>query len=423
MNTTIPAASPTARVRALLGSQTGLLMLNGILMNLVGVAFWKLVTVYYTQEQVGAYQTFVAATFIAQTLGGFGLAYGVNIFMPTDRKQAIPFTNAVLTLYLLGLLLAGLAYALVAPWFGWSLQSPIWFFVLYVLVVGFFNFIDHFFGLLNAAWAVVTDNLVSNIVRIALIAFLVGLGAFGPMWTNVIGMGVSLIVSFIFLLPKVLPGYRPRATVDWPLWKQVTPLSVAQAASGWFWSLPPQLITLVAAGLYGNAVIATYQTAWLYAATLQIIASAFAVRIVVMLRETPPEHAWRGTAKILTGTALTTTLAVIAAFVAAPFILEIFGREYRTAALEFIPALLVGVLPFSIQTVLIHGARQRQQHALVWTASIGAPLVTLIALYVLRPLGPASSGWAWTMGQIAVTVVLLGAFLLEERGKRKEKSM
>ena len=418
MTPDLPATRPQSiatRLRDLLASQTGLLMLNGILMNLVGVVFWKLVTVHYSKEQVGAYQAFAAAAFIAQNLGGFGLAYGVNIFMPTDRRQAIPFTNAVLTLYLIGLVVAALAYGVVAPLTGSSLHGPLWFFVLYVLVVGFFNFIDHFFGLLNAAWAVVADNLVSNLVRLALIAALVGLGTAGPMWTNLIGMGVSLVVSFAFLLPRALPGYRPQVRVDWALWKTVTPLSVAQAASGWFWSLPPQLITLIAAGLYGTATVATYQTAWLYAATLQIVASVFATRVVVLLRESAPERAWQVTAKAIGSTTAFTVLAVAAAWLAAPFVLTIFGREYRDESLAFIPALLVGTLPFSLQTVLIHAARQRQQHALVWITSLGAPLVTVVALYALRSLGPVSSGWAWTVGQVAVTVVLVVAFALERR--------
>ena len=417
----VPASWPLGllkRLPLMLGSPTGLLLVNGVLVNLFGAVFWLLATGLYAANTVGVYATFTASVIVAQNIGSLGLAFGANRFLPHDDAGAARFINAIMTLAGLGWLIAAVGVVGVSALIGWNTAASgigVAFFVVYVIALGPFGFFDHLLSLRGASWAVVVDNLVSNVVRLGLAAALVGMGIWGLLWSNLIGVAISLAVTLFVLMPRIIPGFRARPTINRALWRRVLPYSLMHSASGWLWALPPQLVIMIGASLFGATVMAFYATAWLYAAAVQFASGALATRAVVDLRLAAPGKLRSVTRTALWRGAAAGSLSAAAGWLCAPLILSLFGDTYQREAMIYVPWLMVGILPNAIAAVLTQAARQRAQERLTWTACLAGPVVTVLALVVARGYGPEATGFAWAVGQLAVAAVLVGALAFEHR--------
>jgi len=173
-------------------------------------------------------------------------------------------------------------------------------------------------------------------------------------------------------------------------------------------TLPP-IIVLHEAGAKSSAF---FYPPWLIATTLSLVTTNLSISLVVegaFDRDRLALHtrqAARQVARLLLPIA-----AVL--FLAAPFVLRLFGAEYADEGSLLLRLLAVGLIPSSV-CILSFGLARVQDHVrtLILNQILLAALVLGLSVILIPPLGITGVGVAWLAAQAAVALVL---FMVELR--------
>jgi O-antigen/teichoic acid export membrane protein len=386
----------------------------------VGTLYWALASRLYSAEVVGVSSAAVAALTFLSGVAGLYLDGALFRFLPRAGDMtgrlirttfAVTIAAAVIasSVFLIGIDVwtPELSFARSS---GWSVLATIGGIVTSCLLILEDGALT---GLRRASW-VPLKNMAYNTAKIPLVALL---ASFVPKY----GILIAWLIPGFIVAPIVYLLTRPLVSTHRDLTRlrqeQITAGQVAHYAAGnyvgylctlAYRTLPP-LVVLHEAGARSSAF---FYPPWLIAITLSLVMTNFSISLVVEGAFDPERLALHTRQAAKQAARLLLPIAAVL-FLAAPYVLRLFGAEYADQGSLLLRLMAVGLIPSSI-CILSFGLARVQDHVrtLILNQILLAALVLGLSMALIPSLGITGVGVAWLAAQTAVAVPL---FLMELR--------
>ncbi|GAA4819533.1 lipopolysaccharide biosynthesis protein [Streptomyces ziwulingensis] len=386
----------------------------------LGFLFWVVVARFYTPVQVGIATSLISAMSLISYLSQFGLNSTLVRF-----PAATPARNAQLTLALCAVAGAGgllaLGYLAGLPLYGEKLlfvrDNPLAVtgFVLLCACAALNQLAKSVFtGARAPELNVLSDGLAQGVVKLALPAFLTGLGMYGIVGSTGAGFAAAVVCA-MFLMRRRL-GFRFAPRVGGTRLREQFGYSLASYASGLLNLVPQLVLPLIVLHHLGAAATGYFYVAFQIAALLNAIAFSVGEALFAEGSHDPGQLPvlLRRTAVIIAA-AQTPAAAAIAA--GSGLVLWVFGPGYADAAGPLLVAFALGSLAVALSSWANFALKvTRQLRQLIVNNAVFA-LVTLTLALLWADRGLVWIGWAWGLGNLASGLVAVTALLRGRRGR------
>ncbi|MCV0426182.1 MAG: phosphotransferase [Roseibium sp.] len=419
---THPATSDTLQpIRQIKNAlKTAPLLVNGYAMiastgltSLIGLVFWMAATHLYDQEQVGLGAALIAAMSAISYFGQLNLSTVLNRFLPTAGQQAAPL---IFKAYLAAGLLSGtlaLCFALTIGTFSAPLRiltdDPVMtaIFVFATVIWTVFALQDAALSGLRLSVIIPFENTVYAILKIA---FLVGFAFLMTTPANGIYLGWTLaLVPVVFvvnvLIFRHLALRKAAGTADPVDLKAVYGFLTWDYAGSIFLTAAFGLAPLMISSIAGVEANAPYHVAWTFAYSVYLIGRSMSISLLAESAAFP-ERIARLTADTFCHTMLMVAGAVTTLWIAAPYLLELFGAVYVAQSTSILRVLVLACLPWAATTTVVAALRARGQTRSVAALQLATLIIfTAASAWLLHRTGALGVAFGWL---IAHSLVLTG---------------
>jgi len=180
-------------------------------------------------------------------------------------------------------------------------------------------------------------------------------------------------------------------------------------------SLPPQLLPILVVGILGSVDAGLFSITWFVGSLCFFISPAVCQALLAEGSLRPEELDRKTRAAVwLSAVLLAPPVVVYVAFGSA--VLGLFGTTYAAHGTTLLVILAVSAVPDLVTNVAV--ARYRVQSRLGAAAVVNTVIAVVAvggAAWALPRYGINGAGWAWTAGQVAGCVVLLGVLAVDRR--------
>jgi O-antigen/teichoic acid export membrane protein len=421
--------SIVTRVMALmkqpLFANAGYLMGISLLGPAMGFVFWWLAARFYSPEDIGTASAVWAAIVLVSGIAGLGIDKGIVRFLP-ESEAPHGLLNTALTFSTLTALVTGGIY--LAGSTAWSpslaLMQQNGLYVLFFLVLAVNETLRTVIRMSYVAnqKAQYTLLLVSvlNGSRLAMVAVLAGLGATGLLGSMALASMVALVVGWFWFLPQVQSGYRIGLKWNWANLRVLIPYSIGNHLASLLAQISQTVLPILTLELLGPvsngyAYIA-WQLGWLLSSPgVSLGISAFAEA------SNDPKSLEVILARAATiGLALTAFVA-LAAGIAAPWLLGIFGASYVLEATGLLRWLaLAAPLVVMTQLFFTYLRVRKQVKSLSLLSGMIAVVTVGVAALLMPRIGISGGGIGWLVSNslaaaMALIVAMRGGVVKEMR--------
>jgi O-antigen/teichoic acid export membrane protein len=274
-------------------------------------------------------------------------------------------------------------------------------FIAFVIVIDLGAVVRETFVACRQSQYALGYTLIANLGRLVFILAGARLGMGGIVAAVCLGYGLALFAAWA-RLPRVVAGYRPRPEWDWALLKSITPFSFGNYLVNFLGQinqiiLPLMVLAISGAWASGTAYIPLMLSALLVSPGLALAMSAFAEGANQQGRS---PAIFARAVKL----ALPVTLAAAAiAFLAAPWILRLFGAANSPESLALFRWLALASVPIVVNQ--LYCSWLRVQNRTLWLVLFSAFIAGFILAGVYRFL-PSSGIQA--IGAITLIANCLG---------------
>ncbi len=394
------------------------LMMNTAMGSALGFFFWVIMTRVYTKEDIGFAVALFSTVSFAGTLGLLGISVSLIRYLPeADDKENL--LNVSLTIVGIASLIMGAAYLLVIAAFGldlsFVLDSPVYLLgiVLGAFAVGAGTILDNAAVALRRAdvsmWRTIVLGVAKIPVALAIALTLTapfGVGRLGVFLALVVGTGISVLVEGVWLLPRILPRFRPRPRFDF---KRLGPMfrfsagnyiAMSTGAAGGL------LLTPLILAVSGPSAVTYFYVGSAVASLLGVIPSAtfssFYAEASRKEANGTERHRDERRAILLSTTLLVPAIVVMWIF--AHFLLLIFygNEDYASNAEGVLRILVFASVPGLFSNVLVTRVRVRRRSLpLIVGTAIGTIVNLGIGYAFLQSNGITGLAVATVLGSVA----------------------
>lgn len=221
------------------------------------------------------------------------------------------------------------------------------------------------------------------------------MGVYGIVGSWGLAVFISMIVAMVFFLPKVQSYYRPRASINASLIKQLVPYAFGSYSISLFSSGPRLLLPLIVLNVAGPSENAYFFIAWSLAELTFSIPVATSLSLF-STGSNSQDTLHKDIGKSLKITFLFIVPAVLIFILAGHWILLLFGQTYTTHSLLLLQILAFSSIPTAVN--YIYSAVLRIQNKLRELTIIRGliAIVTLVPAYYMVPIyGIVTVGVIW----------------------------
>ncbi len=397
------------------------LMANSVVGQGLGFFFWAVVTRVYQQSDVGfAVALFSTVGFVA-SLSLLGQNISIIRYLPETEDKA-DLVNTTLTLVGLTAVLLSLGFLLVIAVFGlelsFVLESPAYPFLIVVgcLASALGPILDNAAVALRRSdipmWRTVALGIlkIPLAVTIALtLSVSLGVGRFGVFLALVAAMGASVLIEGLWLLPRILEGYRPRIRTQFARLRPMMRFSNGNYAAGVVGGAGTALLPLLILNVLGpsgpkNA--AYFYVAFAVAGLLTVISgAAFTSFYAEASYRSSDRHRDERRALLLTLALLAPAIVVFWVF--AHLVLELFGGatgSYADVATQPLRILTLASIPAVANNLLATRVRvRRRTRPLIVGAAISTVVMLSLGYTLLTTTGITGLSFAYVIASVAPT--------------------
>lgn len=396
-----------------------LIMSTSVIGSGLGFFFWLVVARFYDKNDVGyAITLFQTVSFVA-SLGFLGLGVALVRYLPESDHRA-PLLNASLTLATVVTLALGVDFILgvriFAPSLEFILNSPVYIVAVLATAVSVTaaNHLDQASYALRRADAVVWRTTVFSVVKIPLafvfVLFALTRGRIGVFMAIAIAFVAAVVLEAFVLLPRILPGFRPRPNLDYRPLMPMMRFSAGNYASiviGNAGALLLPLLILSVLGPVGAENAAFFYIATIVAGLLGIIPSAtftsFYAEASQKNESNAQRHLKERRAILLSVLLLIPGIAVLW-FFSEPMLTWFGDPAYASGAVGSLHILIFGSIPTFLNNILGTRVRvRRKTRPLIVGASITAVVTLALGYTLLASNGIDGLSLAVVLGSAAQT--------------------
>lgn len=397
------------------------LMLTNVVGQGLGFFFWLIVTLVYSKADIGfAVALFSTISFVS-ALALLGFNVSLIRYLP-DAEDPADLLNTALTLVGVASLVFGVAFVLVVAGFGLELSfilaSPAYVISLLagVLACSLGPVLDTAAIALRRSdvqmWRVFYLGVLKIPIAVGLAmtaAPLFGIGRLGVFVALVVAMGGSVLIEGVWLIPRVLPGYRPRLRTAFgrlrPMMRFSNGNYVANTIGSAGGALLPLLILETLSTDAATNVTYFYIASTVAGLLTVISSSAFTSFFAEASYQNANRHRDERRALLLTLALLAP--AIIVFWIFAYFVLELFGgasSAYADAATTPLRILTLAAIPAVANNLLVTRVRvRRKTFPLIVGSCIFTVVVLVLGSFLLVSAGITGLAIAFVIASAAPT--------------------
>ena len=390
-------------------------MANTMVMAGLGFFFWMVVARLYTEAEVGWGAAVISAMTLLARLSTLGFGNALVRFLPKAEKPTeiinTCFTlSGIAALALAAIFIVGID--LWSPALGFIQRTPLFaaafagFVVLWVLS----GLVDYIFIAKRRAEFALAKGAIFALLKIPLpILLVLFFHTFGIAAAWGIAIGIAVVFSLFFLLPRVQNRYWPVPKLNIRAISKMWGYSTGSYLASLFTSAPALILPLMVVNIIGAEHNAYFYVAWTIASLLSAIPFAvsqslfaegahFEDRLEVNIR-----RAFKFIFLLLVP-------AVALLFLLGNWLLSLFGDSYSTNGLTLLwilslSSLLIGVIAI-YKSILRVKDRIRE---LTIISGFIAIVVPLGSYFIMPIIGIVGIGYVWLAAQGVVTLYILFA--------------
>jgi O-antigen/teichoic acid export membrane protein len=401
------------------------LMIVSAVSALFGFAFWLIAARFYSPTDVGLASAAISGASLLAMLANLGLGHGLIRFLPHSGKNANSLINSCFSLGSLTSLVLALIFLgginLWSPALVFIKENPIYFtiFLLFVLASTLSGLNGETFMAERRAGFVLAGGLIFNLLRLPLVILLAAFfHSFGIFTSLTIAVGVALLISVFFFLPRAQPGYRPFFAVNRKVLNETLHFSFANYLSVLFWTAPGLVLPIMVVNLLGAELNAYFYIAWAIGGMLSVIPGAASISLFAegsYEQERLGINIWRSLKMILL--LLVPLVMLVLAF--ADRLLLLFGTAYAQNATTLVRILAIACLPLAVNIVYLAIKRVEKKLKVIVSLTAFVAVVTLGLTYLLLPyMGINGAGIAWLVSQAIIALVITASWLRRQSAVR-----
>ncbi len=356
----------------------------------LGFFFWLLTARFYTPSDVGYAVALVQTLGLIATFANLGLGIGLIRFLPgTDEKTNL--VNSSVTLAGGMTLILSAAFLVIVnvavPDLSFIQGNPIYPAVILVttLAIVLPSVYDQVSFAVRRADVLLWRTLILAVAKIPLVAGFAFLpltrGRLGVFMALSIAYVVSTLIEVVYLVPRVLPGYRPRPQLEFGSVRPMLRFSLGNYSAGSISAAGGLLLPILILDILGPAgadSVAYFYIASLVAGLLGIIPGATFTSFYAEASQRNANRQPDELRAILLSAGLLVP-GVAALWIFSEQVLTWFGNPaYASGSLGALRILIFGSIPGFLNTILLTRLRLRKKSAPLIVASAISTAVTLV---------------------------------------------
>ena len=374
----------------------------------LGFIFWMIAARLYDPLQIGIASALVSASGIIASLSLLGLNNSILRYLPTSKRPQELFGSsliAVLTVCIIGGLIAGIFFPLLSPRIGFVTHS-IWLllvFTIFSACIAANVIIDSVFMANRSTQHVLIRNILQSCMKLVLPILLVSLGSFGLFSALGLGSLAALLLGILILSKHFNLSFRP--IVDRHTMRPMLSFSGANYFVSMLGSLPGFLLPIIIVNRLGAEQAAYYYVAFLIASMLFVIPAGIASTVLAEGSYYDSKQSNQRKSLIFIYAVLLPLVIFICLF--GSFILHFFGFNYANQSTSALQILAISSLfsAFNYSRAAILNIRH-QIYRLVIVHVIEAVSVLICVLSFLS-IGINGVALGWLVGQAIMSISYL----------------
>jgi len=386
---------------------------SSVVTTSMGFFFWMTVARFYSTTELGFGSAIISAVNIIAIFSVIGLNFSIIRFLPGADKPR-EMINSCLTLSGLVSLFAAVIFLVGTDFWSPALSfvkdNAIFFLIFVAMAVlsTLSTLVGSVYIARRRAVFVLFTETTGSLLKIPLV---VGFAAFlhtsGVIASLSMAIGIALVISVLFYLPRVENGYRPVPSFNLSqvrvVWKYATNSYLASLLTRG----PILILPLMVVNMLGTDNNAYFYVAWtvanvLAAVTRSISQSLFAESV------NSSKDIKKNVARSVLFTCLLLIPAIVVLIAVGKWILLAFGPSYSDNALRLLWLLAISSLPRGIIHIYsgLLRAQDRLKELLI-IRSLMAVAVLISSWFVIPVYGIIGIGYIWlaihTLAVIAIT--------------------
>lgn len=425
------ARSPGEGVKSLYGvsfyRNALYLVQSSVIGPLLGFAFWLIAARFYSTSDIGIASALIAGMGLLSSLSLSGLNIGLVRFLPEEEDKR-GMINSCFTIVGMYSIVLAVIFIVGAPlWspalsFLWKdMKFPLSF-VIFTMMTSLFLIQGQAFVALRAAKFAFSMQMISQGLKVALVAMLVSFGVFGIFSSWGIPALIAVLVGNLFFLRKVQPGYFPFPSIKKRMVSDIAHFSLRNYGAEVirFGGAPLYILPLMVVNVLGAEPSAYFRIA-LGIATMFFMVPGVITMALFAEGSCEPEKFHTNVIKAIKLIFLLLLPATLVILLLGDKILYLFGSEYSENGLKVLWILALSSIPLAINELYVVMKRVELKVKPVIYVYSGIIIPTLGGSYVLmNTVGLTGVGLGWILGQGAVAIftsVLIVRWLISNKEK------
>ena len=394
------------------------LVLSSGLTAVVGVAYWAVAARTADLETVGHNSTLLSAIMLIGGVAHLNMTHALLRFVPVAGGAA---RRLVLGGYLVAAVLSSLVGGVFA--LGASVWAPeavetlghgrlVVFFMIACPVWALFTVQDYVMTAVGRARFAPLENVVFAVLKVGLLLVAVSVTVAGGIALSwMVATAVIVLVVNAWLLMRVLPAHgRERAADAEPITiGSVGRFVRADYAGAIFWQSALTGMTVLVGARLGGEQAAVWNIVWQIGLSLFLVASGMGQSMIAHNATDPGRVEAARRAMVLRSLTLIVPVVVVLV-VAAPWVLWVFGPQYRDAGTGTLILVALAAIPNVIVSSAMSTARVRRRTGQQFAVPASVAGIVLVTSWILMPyLGILAVGLAWLLGSgIVASIIMIG---------------
>ena len=386
-------------------------MMNNLALGLTGFFFWIAAARLYPTDQVGVASAAVAAMLLLADVSLFGLDYAIVRYIVGAGSSAKDLVNSCLTLTgvtstILSLIfIAGLSFW--SPGLHVIREQPLFFatFVVSTLGNNVFLLVQRVcIGQLRSDF-VLAMGLVFGLSRFIPLAIMASSSSsLGIFASFVIATWLAVAVGVVFLVPRVVPRYRPSLKVRGDLLAPMVHYALGNFVANVSLTIIGYVLPVVVLNVLGAEKTAYFYVTWTFSGIVASVVFAVTINLFAAGSNDPQRLKYYVKRSVKLMAVLLVPTITLTLLLGDKFLLA-FGEGYSRNGTHLLWLLMLAAVPFGINMLYI--AVMRVGSEMKWTMAITI-FVAIATLgsspFLLSRMGLIGVGVAWLASQGVVAI-------------------
>jgi len=382
-------------------------MISTGIMAVLGFFFWMISARLFNAEQIGLATTIISVMSLITGFSVLGFNIALIRYLPGSKMKNHKI-NTCFTIVILSSIIASSIFLIglgkFSPRLVFIKESLLlsFSFIFFMVVAGLNSMIESVFVAFRSSKFILLKNSIFSLLKIGLVFFFVGLGAYGIFVSWMVALMIGVGVVFIILMFKF--DYKPKFVFYDRIIKKIGKFSFGNYVAGFIGGLPLMVLPLMITNLINPEITAYYYMAMMIAGLLFVIPSATTQSLFAegSHNEKKMRENVRKAIKIIS---LILIPGILITVFFGNWILLMFGNEYSSEGFRFLQIVALSSVFIGVNGVFGAWFRVKKRiKEMIIVGVIGVVLILGLS-YLWIDKGLIGIAFAWMIGKAGISLM------------------